>query len=152
MQDVAIVGVGLHPFGRFGDKPALEMGADAIDLALADSGLEWQDIQVAFGGSSVVASPDSVTGLIGLTGIPFTRVGNACATSASAILLISTTSSATSRCPRSMRSSAHSDFPIPLSPDTRVRSPGRRPILGADACSSDATQPAGCRFDPYAHR
>jgi acetyl-CoA C-acetyltransferase len=85
MHDVAIVGVGLHPFGRFGDKPALEMGADAIDLAMADSGLEWQDIQVAFGGSSVVNSPDSVTGLIGLTGIPFTRVGNACATSASAI-------------------------------------------------------------------
>ena len=29
MNDVAIIGVGLHPFGRF-DKTAMEMGADAI--------------------------------------------------------------------------------------------------------------------------
>ena len=28
MEDVAIIGVGLHPFGRFGAKPALEMGAE----------------------------------------------------------------------------------------------------------------------------
>jgi acetyl-CoA C-acetyltransferase len=84
-NEVAIVGVGLHPFGRFGDKPALEMGADAIMLALDDAGLEWGDIEIAFGGSSGVNSPDSVTGMIGLTGIPFTRVSNACATSASAV-------------------------------------------------------------------
>ena len=31
MNDVAIIGVGLHPFGRFGDKTAFEMGADAVD-------------------------------------------------------------------------------------------------------------------------
>ena len=30
MNDVAIIGVGIHPFGRFGDKSAMEMGADAI--------------------------------------------------------------------------------------------------------------------------
>ena len=29
MDDVAIIGVGLHPFGRFGDKPAIDMGAEA---------------------------------------------------------------------------------------------------------------------------
>ena len=34
MDDVAIIGVGLHPFGRHGDKSAFEMGADAEDLAL----------------------------------------------------------------------------------------------------------------------
>ena len=32
-NDVAIIGVGLHPFGRF-DKTAMEMGADAIQFAL----------------------------------------------------------------------------------------------------------------------
>ncbi len=35
MDDVAIIGVGLHPFGRFGDKSAFEMGADAVELASA---------------------------------------------------------------------------------------------------------------------
>ena len=41
MNDVAIIGVGLHPFGRF-DKTAIEMGADAIRCALADAGVEWR--------------------------------------------------------------------------------------------------------------
>ncbi len=36
MNDVAIIGVGLHPFGRHGDKSAFEMGADAVELALTD--------------------------------------------------------------------------------------------------------------------
>ena len=32
MNGVAIIGVGLHPFGRFEGKSAVEMGADAIRL------------------------------------------------------------------------------------------------------------------------
>lgn len=83
-NDVAIIGVGLHPFGRF-DKTAMEMGADAIQAALTDAGLNWKDIQFGFGGSYEVSNPDAVTRLVGLTGITFTNVFNACATSASAI-------------------------------------------------------------------
>ena len=30
MNDVAIIGVGLHPFGRFEGKSAMQMGVDAI--------------------------------------------------------------------------------------------------------------------------
>jgi acetyl-CoA C-acetyltransferase len=84
MNDVAIIGVGLHPFGRHGDKPAMQMGAEAILAALADAGLEWKDIQFGVGGSSGVSSPDAVTRLVGLTGIQFQNVKNACATSATA--------------------------------------------------------------------
>jgi acetyl-CoA acetyltransferase len=91
MNDVAIIGVGLHPFGRFGAKSAMEMGADAIVAALDDSGIGWQDVQFAFGGSLEVTNPDAVTRLVGLTGIPFTDVFNACATSASAIQLTADT-------------------------------------------------------------
>jgi acetyl-CoA C-acetyltransferase len=83
MNDVAIIGVGLHPFGRF-DKSAMEMGADAIQAALADAGIDWKDIQFGVGGSYEVSNPDAVTRLVGLTGIPFTDVFNACATAASA--------------------------------------------------------------------
>jgi acetyl-CoA C-acetyltransferase len=82
MTDVAIIGVGIHPFGRFGDKLALEMGADAIVAALEDANVEWKDVQIAYGGSWEVGNPDAVTGLVGLTGIPFTDVFNACATGA----------------------------------------------------------------------
>jgi acetyl-CoA C-acetyltransferase len=85
MTDVAIIGVGLHPFGRFGDKPGMEMGAEAIMAAVDDAGIGWPDVQFAFGGSLEVMNPDAVTRLVGLTGIPFTDVFNACATAASAI-------------------------------------------------------------------
>jgi acetyl-CoA acetyltransferase len=84
MNDVAIIGVGLHPFGRFDGKSAMEMGADAIHAALADAGVEWKDIQFGVGGSYEVSNPDAVTRLVGLTGIPFTNVFNACATAATA--------------------------------------------------------------------
>src|ERR1700712_2007979 len=83
-NSVAIIGVGIHPFGRF-EKSAVEMGAEAIQSALVDAGIEWGDVQFGFGGSYEVSNPDSVTRLVGLTGITFTNVFNACATSASAI-------------------------------------------------------------------
>jgi acetyl-CoA C-acetyltransferase len=83
-NDVAIIGVGLHPFGRFEGKSAIKMGVDAIFAAVADAGIEWKDIQFATGGSWTVANPDAIVGMVGLSGIPFTNVFNACATAASA--------------------------------------------------------------------
>ena len=83
-HDVAIIGVGIHPFGRFEGKSALAMCVDAIDAAVADAGIEWGDIGAAAGGSWTVANPDAIVGMIGLSGIPFTNVFNACATAASA--------------------------------------------------------------------
>ena len=84
MNDVAIIGVGLHPFGRFEGKSAMAMGADAIFAAVADAGVEWKDVQFAVGGSWTVANPDAIVSMVGLSGIPFTNVFNACATAASA--------------------------------------------------------------------
>jgi acetyl-CoA acetyltransferase len=89
--DVAIVGVGLHPFGRFPGVAAIEMGAIAIRAALADASVEWRDVQFAFGGSYEVDNPDAVVALMGLTGIPFTDVYNGCATAASALTLAANT-------------------------------------------------------------
>jgi acetyl-CoA acetyltransferase len=83
--DVAIVGVGLHPFGRFPGVSGIEMGAIAIRRALADAGVRWSDIEFAFGGSYEVDNPDAVVALLGLTGLPFTDVYNGCATAASAL-------------------------------------------------------------------
>lgn len=87
MTDVAIIGVGLHPFGRFGEKSAIDMGADAIRAALADAGARWSDVQFGFGGSFEVDNPDAVTSRLGLTGIPFMDVYNGCATAATALNL-----------------------------------------------------------------
>ncbi len=90
-MDVAIIGVGLHPFGRFPGVTGIEMGAIAIRRALADAGIEWREIQFAFGGSYEVDNPDAVVALLGLTGIPFTDVYNGCATAASALMLAANT-------------------------------------------------------------
>lgn len=87
MLEVAIIGVGIHPFGRFPGKSALTMGAQAARLALADAGLAWTDMQFAVGGSSEVDQPDAVVAELGLTGIPFTNVYNGCATAGSALAL-----------------------------------------------------------------
>jgi acetyl-CoA acetyltransferase len=78
--EVAIIGVGLHPFGRHGDKMALQMGAEAAHLALADAGIPWSDVQVATVGSHEVSNPDAVVSWLGLTGIPVRAVFNGCAT------------------------------------------------------------------------
>src|SRR4051794_15416115 len=91
MDDVAIVGVGLHPFGRFPGMSGIEMGAVAIRRALADAGVEWRQIQFGFAGSYEIDNPDAVVALLGLTGIPFTDVYNGCATAASALTLAAQT-------------------------------------------------------------
>ena len=78
--DVAIVGVGLHPFGRHDAKTALEMGVEAARNALADAGIEWSAVQTAFVGSYEVSNPDAIVGWLGLTGIPVRGVFNGCAT------------------------------------------------------------------------
>ncbi|MBY8863575.1 thiolase family protein [Nocardia sp. CA2R105] len=80
MTDVAVVGVGLHPFGRHADKQALLMGAEAARAALADANAEWSQVQTAYVGSYEVSNPDAIVGWLGLTGIPVRGVFNGCAT------------------------------------------------------------------------
>ena len=44
MTDVVVLGVGIHPFGRF-DKGYEAMGAEAAQAALRDAGVTWKQIQ-----------------------------------------------------------------------------------------------------------
>ena len=44
MYDVAIIGAGIHPFGRFPGKSAITMGAEAVRSACADAGIGWADV------------------------------------------------------------------------------------------------------------
>jgi acetyl-CoA acetyltransferase len=85
--DVAIVGVGLHPFGRYPGKSALRMGEDAVIEALGDAGLQWSDVQSFFAGSMEVTNPEAIVGLLGLTGIPGRAVLNGCATGATSVAM-----------------------------------------------------------------
>jgi len=85
--DIAIIGVGIHPFGRYADRSALEMGAVAIGRALKDAGVDWSDVGSLYAGSLEVANPEAVTGLVGMTGIPARATLSGCATGNSLLTL-----------------------------------------------------------------
>ena len=82
---VAIVGVGLHPFGRF-EISGREMGLIAAREALADAGITWSDVDFAAGGSRDSGHASALVSELGLTGVPFIGVYNGCGTAGSAIL------------------------------------------------------------------
>jgi acetyl-CoA acetyltransferase len=84
-MNVSIVGVGLHPFGRF-DISGREMGLIAARAALADAGIGWEDVQFAAGGSRDSGHADALVSELGMTGVPFVGVYNGCGTGGSALL------------------------------------------------------------------
>ena len=51
-NEVAVLGVGMHPWGKWG-RPFVEYGVHAIKAALADSGLGWKDVQFIAGGDTM---------------------------------------------------------------------------------------------------
>lgn len=85
MSDVAVIGIGLHSFGRSPDLSGLEQGASAVREALKDAGIEWKDIQVAYGGSQDAGNADALVNQLGLTGLQFTNIWNGCATGGSSL-------------------------------------------------------------------
>ena len=83
---VAIVGVGIHPFGRTPGRSGMQQGAYAARLAMKDAGVEFKDMQFAVGGSYSGGNADAMGNELGLTGLPFTNILNACATGGSSLL------------------------------------------------------------------
>jgi acetyl-CoA acetyltransferase len=84
-DDVAVVGLGIHPFGRHEGVSGLEMAAVAARAALRDAGVRWQDVEFAAGGSDAAGNADTTVSVLGLTGVPFINVRNGCATGGSAL-------------------------------------------------------------------
>jgi acetyl-CoA acetyltransferase len=85
-DDVAVIGLGIHPFGRHPGVSGLEMAAHAARAALDDAGLRWDQIDFAAGGSDAAGNADTTVSVLGLTGVPFINVKNGCATGGSALI------------------------------------------------------------------
>ena len=83
--DVCIVGIGIHPFGRTDGLPGLDQGVVAVRSAMADAGIEWPDVQFAYGSSDSAGNPDTMVERLGLTGVQFINVRNGCAAGGSAL-------------------------------------------------------------------
>ncbi len=75
MTEVAIVGIGIHPFGR---TPGMSGRASRVRTPpaprCATPASAWGDVQFAFGGSSAAGNADALVADLGLTGIEFVNV------------------------------------------------------------------------------
>ncbi|MGH9090257.1 MAG: thiolase family protein [Acidimicrobiales bacterium] len=80
-NNIAILGVGMHPFGRFGSTGYADMGRHAALDALRDANVEWKDIEAAYLSAMYLPATAGARILkpLGATGIPICDVEAACA-------------------------------------------------------------------------
>ncbi len=52
MRDVAVIGVGMHPWGKFPDSSITQMCRHAVEAALEDAGVKWPELQAVSAASS----------------------------------------------------------------------------------------------------
>lgn len=85
LEDVYVVGVGMHPFGKHGASNK-QMAYTAAKGALDDAGLKFRDVEYLYNGyiMGVTTEGVSIAKHLGLTGVPIVHVENASATGSSA--------------------------------------------------------------------
>jgi acetyl-CoA C-acetyltransferase len=86
MTDVVILGVGIHPFGRF-EKSFQAIGSEAARGALEDAGVDWKQIEFAYLSRMYLPATSGARILktLGCTGIPIVDVEAACASGGAAL-------------------------------------------------------------------
>jgi acetyl-CoA acetyltransferase len=90
--DAVIAGVGMTNFGKHMDRGLKAIGAEAVDRALADAGLDPGAVQAAYVGNAaagLVTGQESIRGQVilrsrGIGRIPVINVENACASASTA--------------------------------------------------------------------
>jgi acetyl-CoA acetyltransferase len=90
--EVAILGVGMHPWGKWG-RNFVEYGVAAAQAALEDAGVPWTDIQFVAGGETIrngypgYVAGASVAQALGWNGAQVTSSYGACASGSQAIAM-----------------------------------------------------------------
>ena len=87
-REVVILGIGLHPFGRFPDKDPPQLAREAVVEALDDAIVNWKDVQVAYFGHVYyqgMSLGEVTLRELGLTGVPIVNVENACSSGSTAL-------------------------------------------------------------------
>jgi acetyl-CoA acetyltransferase len=90
--DAHIAGVGMTRFSKFLDRGLKSIGAEAVELALKDAGIDKSDLQAAWVGNAaagLVTGQECIRGEVVLRGmgigkIPVINVENACASASTA--------------------------------------------------------------------
>lgn len=89
-EKVAIAGVGMHPWGKWG-RPFVQYGVHAARAALADAGIPWTDVDLIVGGETVRAgyagyvAGSTFASALGWNGARVATAYAACATGAQAL-------------------------------------------------------------------
>lgn len=89
-DDVVVLGVGMHPWGKWG-RDFTEYGVAAARAALADAAVEWRDVQFVAGADTIRNGyPGFIAGStfaqkLGWTGVPVSSSYAACASGAQAL-------------------------------------------------------------------
>lgn len=91
MRDVALLGVGLHPWGKFADRSVTELCRHAARAALADAGVAWREVGAVAAASSRFSggkgwglNGNDVVEDLGQTGVPVYNLSAGCAAGANA--------------------------------------------------------------------
>ena len=86
MRDVAVLGVGMHPFGKFQDRSVTELCRHATEAALQDAGLKWSDVEAVSAASSRFSggkgwglNGNDIVEEMGASGIPVYNLSAGCA-------------------------------------------------------------------------
>jgi len=86
MRDVAVLGVGMHTWGKFPDKSLADLSRHAVTAALADAGVSWREIQAVAAASSRFSggkgwglNGNDVVEDMGPTGVPVYNLSAGCA-------------------------------------------------------------------------
>lgn len=86
-DEIWILGINMTKFGKHPDKDVVDLGAEAIQAAIADAGVSMKDVGVFAAGNLLGGGGigQQLQKQIGQTGIPVYNVANACATGATAL-------------------------------------------------------------------
>jgi acetyl-CoA acetyltransferase len=86
MRDVAVIGLGMHPWGKFAEKSVQQLCRVAVDAALKDAGVAWREIEAVAAASSRFSggrgwglNGNDVVDDMGMTGIPVYNMSAGCA-------------------------------------------------------------------------
>jgi len=86
MREVAVLGVGMHPWGKFADKSITDLSREAVEAALKDADIAWPEIEAVSAASSRFSggkgwglNGNDIVEEMGSTGIPVYNLSAGCA-------------------------------------------------------------------------
>jgi len=86
MREVAAVGLGMHPWGKFKDRSLTQMCREAVEAALKDGSVAWREIEAVAAASSRFSggkgwglNGNDVVEEMGSTGVPVYNLSAGCA-------------------------------------------------------------------------